>query len=105
MPSADTIKVVLQDAEEGVCQAYVQKDALTVFCRKPIYYHSRFCAAHTANRLLVKDGNTTVIQRLKDIETVPPIWALNMDIITSAGQKIGKINHSTQKIKIYVLDK
>ena len=104
MPSADTIKVVLQDVEEGVCQAYVQKDALTVFCRKPIY-HSTFCAAHTANRLLVKDDHATIIQRIKDIETLPPIWALQTDIITSTGQKIGKIDHTTQKIKIYVVDK
>jgi len=104
MPSADTIKVALYDAEENVCQAYVQKDSLTVFCRKPIY-HSTFCAAHTANRLLVKDDHAIMIQRIKDIETVPPIWALNTDIITSSGQKIGKIDHGAQKIKIYVVDK
>jgi len=104
MPSADSIKVILQDVEEGVCQAYVQEGVCTVFCRKPIY-HGTFCAKHSAHRPIVKDVKARTIQRVKDIETLPPLWLLDNQLITSDGQKVGTINHDTQKIKIYVIDK
>jgi hypothetical protein len=104
MPSADSIKIALQDADEGVCQAYVQRDKFTVFCRKPVY-HSTFCAEHTGNRLLIVADKAIPIQRIKDIETLPPLWVQDKTIMTADGGKIGKIDHDQQKIKIYVIDK
>lgn len=103
MPSADSIKVVLQDVEERQCTAYVQQGTCTVFCRKPIY-HGTFCAAHSVKRPLVSMENAATIQRLKDIESLPSTWILNNNLIAANGQQIGRINHTTKKIKIYVID-
>lgn len=103
MPSANSIKVVIQDVQEHVCHAYVQNGQFTVFCRKPVF-DGYFCSAHMGTRLLVQDTNAETIQRVKDIETLPPLWVHNNNLLTSNGQKIGRINHSTQKIKIYTLN-
>jgi len=103
MPSANTVKVILQDVQEHVCQAYIQNGKFTVFCRKPVF-DSHYCAAHTANRMLVHESAATTIKRVKDIDTLPPMWIQKDTLYTASGQKIGKVNHVEQKIKIYVLE-
>ena len=103
MPSANSIKVVLQDVQENVCQAYVQNGAFTVYCRKPVF-DSHFCAAHTGTRVIVQDSAATTIQKVKDIETLPPLWVKDNTLYIASGQKMGTVNHTTQKIKIYVVD-
>jgi len=104
MPSADSIKVVLQDAEENVCHAYVQQGVCTVFCRKPVY-HGTFCAEHVTRRPLVHAEHATTIQRVTDMETLPPMWVHNNRLMASNGQVIGRLYPATQKMKMYVVDR
>lgn len=103
MPSSQSITVMIQDVQEHVCQAYVQKDAFTVYCRKPVF-NGHFCASHTAHRALIQDARAETIQRIKDVERLPPLWIKGTDLYTSDGQKQGTIHHARQKIKIYVLE-
>ena len=103
MPSADSIKVLLQEVQEGVCQAHVQNGEFTVFCRKPVL-NSTFCTEHQFNRSLVLIDDAINIQKVKDIDMLPPIWIKESDtnLYYSNGTIAGKINHDKQKIKIYV---
>ena len=103
MPSADSIKVLLQEVKEGVCQAHVQHGEFTVFCRKPVL-NSTFCAEHQFNRSLVLIDDAINIQKVKDIDMLPPIWIKEGDtnLYYSNNTIAGKINHDKQKIKIYV---
>lgn len=103
MPSADHIKIMLQDQQEGVCQAYVQNGKFTVFCRKPVF-DATFCAEHCGNRLIVQSDKAITIKRVKDIETLPPLWIRGNNLFVASGQKIGTVNHVAQKITIYTID-
>ena len=104
MPSADSIKVLLQEVQEGVCQAHVQNGEFTVFCRKPVL-NSTFCTEHQFNRSLVLIDDAINIQKVKDIDMLPPIWMKESDtnLYYSNDTIAGKINHEKQKIKIYTI--
>jgi len=103
MPSADSIKVLLQEVQEGLCQAHVQNGEFTVFCRKPVL-NSTFCTEHQFHRSLVLIDDAINIQKVKDIDMLPPIWIKESDttLYYSNNTIAGKINHDKQKIKIYV---
>ena len=103
MPSANSIKVMLQDTQESTCRAYVQNGAFTVFCRKPVF-NGDFCAAHSASRPIVNDQTAIPIKKIKDMDTLPPMWEKEGNLYVSSGQRIGKINHDKQKITIYTID-
>ena len=106
LPSADSLKVIIQDTQSESCQcrAYLQNDKLTVFCRKPVVYGTEFCAFHRTKRMTVIDGTTpTEIQRINDKATFGPLWLSNNIIINTAGNMVGKVNKSTGKIKMFVL--
>lgn len=107
MPTSDSMKVILQDSqvESNQCKAYVQHDSLTVFCKKPVAYHSEFCAIHRNKRMTVVGGtNPTVIKRVKSINTLKPLWVIKKSLMYSNGSMAGKINDAEQKIKVFVLE-
>ena len=104
MPSADSIKVLLQEVQEGLCQAYVQNGEFTIFCRKSVL-NTTFCSEHQFHRLTILSEHAVTIQKIKDIDTLPSIWIKESktDLYYSNGTIAGKINHDKQKIKIYVI--
>jgi hypothetical protein len=109
MPSANSVKVILQDTQESACRAYVQNGAFTVFCRKPVF-NGDFCAAHCGVRPIVNDTNAAPIKKVKDMDMLPPMWEKDTsipaisDLYVASGQRIGKVNHDKQKITIYTID-
>ena len=109
MPSANSVKVILQDTQESTCRAYVQNGAFTVFCRKPVF-NGDFCAAHCGVRPIVNDTNAAPIKKVKDMDMLPPMWEKDTSIpaisylYVASGQRIGKVNHDKQKITIYTID-
>ena len=106
LPSNDTLKVIIQDSqvECNQCKAYVQNDKLTVYCRKTVVYGTEFCAFHRNKRMLVVEGtNPTKIQRIKDTNTIEPLWiSNNKSLYNSSGCLVGKINKDAGKIKMFV---
>jgi len=102
MPSTDSIKVLLQESTEDICKAYIQHDKFTIFCRKPVI-NARFCSEHCHNRMMLVDTDKAIsIQRIKDRDAMAPMWLIGDDIYHSNGELVGKINHDTQKIKIFI---
>jgi hypothetical protein len=107
LPTADSLKVIIQDTQSESCQckAYVQNDKLTVFCRKSVSYGSEFCSYHRNKRMLVIDNtNPTEIQRIKDINGLEPLWASKNTVYNSNGEVVGKINRETDKLKIFTIN-
>jgi len=109
MPSANFVKVILQDVQESSCRAYVQNGVFTVFCRKPVF-NGDFCAAHCGTRPIVNDTHAIPIKKVKDMDMLPPMWEKDTsisaisDLYVASGQRIGKVNHDKQKITIYTID-
>lgn len=109
MPSANSVRVILQDVQESTCRAYVQNGAFTVFCRKPVF-NGDFCAAHCGARPIVNDTVAIPIKKVKDMDMLPPMWEQDTSIhaikelYVASGQRIGKVNHEKQKITIYTID-
>lgn len=107
LPSSDSLKVLIQDTQSESCQckAYLQNDKLTIFCRKPVVYGTEFCSFHRSKRMTVIEGTTPCeIQRIKDKSTFGPVWITKNIIINTHGNMIGKINKSSGKIKMFVID-
>jgi hypothetical protein len=107
LPTSDSLKVIIQDTQSDTnkCKAYVQQDKVTTYCRKPTAYGGDFCPFHRNKRMMVIDGiNPIEIQHLKDMPTLGPRWVTkNNDIINRNGEKVGKINKQTGKIKLFVI--
>lgn len=107
LPSSDSLKIIIQDthSESCQCKAYLQNNKLTTFCRKPVIYGTEFCALHRAKRMTVIEGTTpTEIQRIKDKITQCPSWITKNIIINTNGNMIGKINRSSSKIKMFIVE-
>ena len=86
LPTNDSLKVIIQDtqAECNQCKAYVQNDKLTIFCRKSVVHGTQFCAFHKNKRMMVVEGTNPVqLQRVKDMNTIEPIWASNNTLYNS----------------------
>lgn len=105
LPSSDSLKVLIQDtqAECNQCKAYVQNDKLTVFCRKATAYGSEYCTFHRNKRMLVIEGTNPVqVQKIKDTNTMEPLWASNNTLYNASGEVIGKINRDSGKMTIFI---
>ena len=108
LPSSDSLKIMIQDtqSETNHCKARIQHDKLTVLCRKPVAYGCEYCTFHRNKRMFViKDPNSPPIdiQRIKDTPYVPPMWVERNNILTTNGDRIGKINKSNSTIKLFVV--
>jgi hypothetical protein len=108
LPTNDSLKVIIQDsqAESQQCSAYVQQDQLTVYCKKTVAYQSPYCLLHRCSRMFVVESKKEIpIQRVKPIDTVPPIWIQGeRDVINSKGHVVGRMNHTKQTMKLFVLE-
>jgi hypothetical protein len=110
LPSADSLKIMIIDsqAESAMCKAFVSNDNMTVYCRKPITTHSEYCSHHLHKRstIVTNDGQPTTIQKIKDINTLEPMWLLKntTTLINSNGSIVGKINHGQNKIRKFVVE-
>ena len=105
LPSNDSLKVYIQDAETSKCNAYIQKDALTVYCRKPVAYGCEYCPFHREKRMtVIEDVKPTEIQRIKDRNDLPPSWSNGSYIVDSQNNIIGKVNHSKSVIKVFTIE-
>ena len=108
LPTSDSLKVIIQEtqAESNQCKAYIQHEKLTVHCRKVTAYGGEFCSFHRNKRMIIVKGTNPIhIQKVKDIDMLPPIWIKESDtnLYYSNGTIAGKINHDKQKIKIYTI--
>jgi hypothetical protein len=105
LPTNDSLKIIIQDsqAECNQCKAYIQNDKLTVYCRKTVVYGSEYCAFHRNKRMLVIEGTNPIqVQKVKDINTLEPVWASNNTLFNSSGNIVGKINKEKGKVKVFV---
>lgn len=105
LPSSDSLKVIIQDTQSecNQCKAYIQNDKLTVFCRKATAYGSEYCSFHRNKRMLVIEGtNPMQIQKIKDTNTMEPLWASNNTLYNVNGEIIGKINRESGKMTIFI---
>ena len=106
LPTSDSLKVLIQDtqAECNQCKAYIQNDKLTVFCRKATAYGSEYCSFHRNKRMLVIEGTNPIeLQKIKDTNTMEPLWASENTLYNSSGEMIGKINKDKGVMKIFVV--
>jgi hypothetical protein len=106
LPTSDSLKVILYDshAESHQCKAYLQQDHFTVYCRRPIGSHSEYCVLHRKKRMTVIEGiSPTIIQKMKDRNTMDSMWIQGQRLLTSNGTQVGIIKPSDQKIKLFVL--
>lgn len=102
LPSNDSLKIMMIDSqvESLQCRAYIQHDAMTSFCRKPVSYPTEYCAFHQTHRMNVfQEGEPIRIQRLKTPSTREPMWIKGNIIVNSKGETMGRIHKDAQKIK------
>jgi hypothetical protein len=106
LPTSDSLKVIIQDtqAESNQCKAYIQQDKLTIYCKKPVAYGCEYCSFHRNKRMTVIDGTNPIqIQRIKDVNSLEPLWVSNNNLYNSTGNIVGKINKEGGKIKMFVV--
>lgn len=106
LPTSDSLKVIIQDTQSecNQCKAYIQNDKLTIYCRKSTAYGTDYCAFHRNKRMLVIDGTNPIdIQKIKDTNSIEPLWASNNTLYNSSGDIMGKLNKEKGKMKIFVL--
>jgi hypothetical protein len=106
LPS-DSVKLHLYESQSTThqCKAYLQHDTITVFCKKPVAYHSNYCAFHRNDRMLVVDGcNPIIVERLQDKDTMEPLWIMGTNLINSKGEQVGRINKEKQVITRWVFE-
>lgn len=107
LPTSDSLKVIIQDtqAESNQCKAYIQNDKLTQFCRKPVAYGCEFCAFHRNKRMIVIDGTNPIeLQRIKDTNSVDPLWMNKNTLYNTCGDVVGRIDKQAKKIKVFVFE-
>ena len=106
LPS-DSVKLHLYESQSTThqCKAYLQHHTITVFCKKPVAYHSNYCAFHRNDRMLVVDGcNPTIVERVKDLNTMEPLWIVESDLINAKGDYVGRIHKEKQVITRWIFE-
>lgn len=105
LPSADTVKVVLIDSQQETnqCKAYVMRDNIAIYCKKPVLLHCEYCSQHQQHRSrLIEDRPLTTVRRIKDEPSMEPLWITEEEtIVRSDGSVVGKRYESTQKIILF----
>lgn len=106
LPSTDSLKIIMMDsqAESNQCRAYIQHGEMTEFCRKAVAYQSEFCPMHRQQRMTLIPGKTpTVIEKIKDRNTMEPLWKKGHVLLNAQGQMVGTIQSNQGKLKLFVL--
>lgn len=102
LPSNDSLQVLMVDSqvESLQCRAYLQHDAITCFCRKPVSYPSEYCTFHQIRRMNVfLEGEPIRVERLKTPHTKEPMWIQGSTVVNARGETMGRINKTSQTIK------
>lgn len=107
LPSSDKCIVTILDSQEecNQCKAYIQHDKMTVYCKKPVAYHSEYCLFHRNKRMhVIQETNPLSIVRVKERNTMEPMWIQeNTKLIQSNGNLIGRVNHSRSTMKRFII--
>ena len=106
LPSADSLKIIMMDsqAESNQCRAYVQHGEMTEFCRKAVAYQSEYCLLHRQQRMtLIPGKEPTVVEKIKERNTMEPLWKKEHMILNAQGQTVGTIQCNQGKLKLFVL--
>jgi hypothetical protein len=107
LPSSDKCIVTMLDsqAESNQCKAYIQHDKMTIYCKKPVAYHSEYCLFHRNKRMHVVEGTQPLtIQRVKDRNHMEPMWIQeDTKLIQSDGSLVGRVNHSQSIMKRFIV--
>jgi hypothetical protein len=107
LPTSDSLKVIIQDtqAESEQCHAYLQHDKLTIHCRRPTVYGTKYCSFHRTKRMTVIEGTNPIpLQKIKDTPTLEPMWINNNTLYNAGGNVVGKINKNEGKIKLFTVN-
>jgi hypothetical protein len=107
LPSSDSVKLHMCEPQSAThqCKAYLQHHALTVFCKKPVAYHSDYCIFHRNDRMLVVDGcHPVTIERVKDLHTMEPLWIMGSVLINAKGHHVGRIHKERQVITRWIFE-
>lgn len=106
LPTSDSLKVIIQDtqAESNQCKAYIQQDKLTVYCRKSTAYGCEYCQFHRSKRMTVIEGTNPIqLQKVKDTNSLEPLWVNNNILYNARGDMVGKINKETGTVKLFIM--
>jgi hypothetical protein len=106
LPTSDSLKVIIQDtqSESNQCKAYIQQDKLTVYCRKATSYGCEYCPFHRNKRMTVVEGTNPIqLQKVKDTNSLEPLWVNNNVLYNASGDIIGKINKDNGTVKVFVM--
>jgi len=107
LPTSDSLTILIQDThiESNQCKAYMQQDNMTIYCKKAVGKQSEFCPFHQQRRMKVIEGTAPVpIQRIKDRNTMEPLWCSDHLLLTSTGKVAGTIQHEAQKMKLFIIE-
>jgi hypothetical protein len=106
LPTSDSLKVIIQDtqSESNQCKAYIQQDKLTVYCRKATAYGCEYCPFHRNKRMTVVEGTNPIqLQKVKDTNSLEPLWVNNNVLYNASGDIVGKINKENGTVKVFVM--
>lgn len=106
LPTSDSLKVIIQDtqSESNQCKAYIQQDKLTVYCRKATAYGCEYCPFHRNKRMTVVEGTNPIqLQKVKDTNSLEPLWVNNNILYNASGDIVGKINKENGTVKVFVM--
>lgn len=106
LPSSDSLKVMMMDsqAETTQCRAYVQLDSITTHCRKPVAYHSEYCAFHRERRMNVfVEDSTPRVEKVKMTTKKEPVWLRGNTLINAKGETVGRIHPQRQTVKWFMI--
>jgi hypothetical protein len=106
LPSTDSLKIMIMDsqAETNQCKAYVQHGEMTEFCRKAVAYHSEYCPLHRQQRMtLIPGKEPTIVEKVKDKNTVEPLWKKDHLLLNSRGETVGTIQPNQGRMRLFVL--
>ena len=106
LPSADSLKIIMMDShtESNQCRAYIQHGEMTEFCRKAVAYQSEYCPLHRQQRMTLIPGKTPiVIEKIKDRNTMEPLWKKDHMLLNAQGEIVGTIQPNEGKLKLFVL--
>jgi len=106
LPSSDSLKIIMMDsqAESNQCKAYIQHGNMTEFCRKAVAYQSEFCPIHRHQRMTLIPGKMpVVVEKIKDRNTMEPLWKKDHLLLNAHGQTVGTIQPNKGKLKLFVL--
>jgi hypothetical protein len=55
--------------------------------------------------MLVVDGcNPTIVERVKDLNTMEPLWIVESDLINAKGEQVGRIHKEKQVITRWIFE-